>query len=565
MYFKICCFLKSKNVLILGLPFLFLIIFSEPAFANNPPTASATISPGTTINEGTLVTLSGKGIDPDLKDQLKYQWVQKGGTLVVLQGSGNSVYFTAPDVDSQTGLKFVFYVTDSQGLQASVVVNVTVNPIVMPPPATPPGAPANFAVTPTSGAITLSWSPPSNNGGSPITSYKIEVKVGAGSYTPLTNTPNTSFQHTGVTPGQTYTYRVFATNAVGTGNPSSSESAQVPQAPPPAVDHFPPIVNAEDETANPGEQVELTATASSATGMPLSYYWEQIAGVDIDFEGQGTPNISFTIPDEIESDTEIGFQITVSDGTLSDTDSVYVKVTSEDVTPPPSQPPTSGELIHWEFPDDIPIDADDEDGAYLNYDVEATDENGDDVPFECDPLSGSLFPIGETEVTCTAEDSNGDSVSDSFTITIVEPEGGFDDSTDDDSTDDDSTDDGPIVSRTSPFTVRIKSVEPTDQNGNPVNSFEKDSISYAKVLLDVKSSTSGLVTVNLFDSSMASLGLGSFKTNLNEGDLEIIVSFSVPRTAVIGSANLYAGVYSNWPNDGGVPLTTETSSIVRIK
>ena len=37
----------------------------------------------------------------------------------------------------------------------------------------------------------------------------------------------------------------------------------------------------------------------------------------------------------------------------------------------------------------------------------------------CDAISGALFPIGVTTVTCTATDAAGNTGSDSFTITVT--------------------------------------------------------------------------------------------------------------------------------------------------
>jgi predicted secreted protein with PEFG-CTERM motif len=90
-------------------------------------------------------------------------------------------------------------------------------------PYPPTGLTANPA-SPTS--ISLSWTAPQNTGGSAITGYMIEYKVGSGPYSVLV--PNTSlatYLHTGLTIGTTYTYRVSAINSIGTGAPSNEASA----------------------------------------------------------------------------------------------------------------------------------------------------------------------------------------------------------------------------------------------------------------------------------------------------------------------------------------------------
>lgn len=71
--------------------------------------------------------------------------------------------------------------------------------------------------------INLSWNIPAINGGSTITGYKIEVKKDSESFVVLSpNTgKSTTYSHTGLEEGSTYTYRVYAINGIGTSNPSS--------------------------------------------------------------------------------------------------------------------------------------------------------------------------------------------------------------------------------------------------------------------------------------------------------------------------------------------------------
>ncbi|MGI9233210.1 MAG: HYR domain-containing protein, partial [Woeseiaceae bacterium] len=54
------------------------------------------------------------------------------------------------------------------------------------------------------------------------------------------------------------------------------------------------------------------------------------------------------------------------------------------------------------------VQADDINGAVVTYaDPTATDTGGGTPTVSCDPASGSVFPIGETDVTCTADDGRG--------------------------------------------------------------------------------------------------------------------------------------------------------------
>ncbi|MGI0059644.1 MAG: fibronectin type III domain-containing protein, partial [Nitrosotalea sp.] len=74
--------------------------------------------------------------------------------------------------------------------------------------------------------INLSWTAPSDNGGTPITGYVIERSTDGGSTWSTiqsnTSSTDTTYYDTSVLPLLTYTYRVSAINDVGTCNPSNT-------------------------------------------------------------------------------------------------------------------------------------------------------------------------------------------------------------------------------------------------------------------------------------------------------------------------------------------------------
>ncbi len=89
-------------------------------------------------------------------------------------------------------------------------------------PFTKPGAPSQptgVGALPGSASATVSWAPPASDGGAPITKYTATANPGGGTCTwssgPFTCTI------AGLTNGQEYTFTVTATNASGTGPPSS--------------------------------------------------------------------------------------------------------------------------------------------------------------------------------------------------------------------------------------------------------------------------------------------------------------------------------------------------------
>ena len=93
-----------------------------------------------------------------------------------------------------------------------------------------PGAPTGLSATVMSQTvINLSWTAPTENGGSPLTGYRIEVSTDAGTRWIDAETDTgltaTTYEHTGLTPGQSHTYRVSAINIAGAGPPSGTVSA----------------------------------------------------------------------------------------------------------------------------------------------------------------------------------------------------------------------------------------------------------------------------------------------------------------------------------------------------
>ena len=99
-------------------------------------------------------------------------------------------------------------------------------------PPTVPGTPANVTASPTNGGASVSWTAPSN-GGSPLTSYTVTPYLGSTAQPTKTVTgapPATTTAMTGLQNGSAYTFKVSATNAIGTGPPSSASNSVEPTA-----------------------------------------------------------------------------------------------------------------------------------------------------------------------------------------------------------------------------------------------------------------------------------------------------------------------------------------------
>ena len=58
------------------------------------------------------------------------------------------------------------------------------------------------------------------------------------------------------------------------------------------------------------------------------------------------------------------------------------------------------------------------DGAPVSFSASAVDLVDGNVPTTCDHDSGETFPLGETQVTCSATDAAGNTGDATFTITV---------------------------------------------------------------------------------------------------------------------------------------------------
>ena len=101
------------------------------------------------------------------------------------------------------------------------------NPVI-----TVPGAPTDLSASAVGETqINLSWTAPGENGGAPISGYKIESSPdGNANWTELVaNTGNTTttYAHIGLAVGTTRHYRVSAINSAGAGDPSNIDDATV--------------------------------------------------------------------------------------------------------------------------------------------------------------------------------------------------------------------------------------------------------------------------------------------------------------------------------------------------
>jgi serine protease len=124
------------------------------------------------------------------------------------------------------------------------IVNAAAAVAAAAPPATVPGVPTNVAAAAGIGAIAVTWEPPANDGGSPITGYEAAVTSATTPGTPTTcSTEGTLSCTVSGLADDDYTVTVTAENAIGAGEPSDPVGPITVPAVSPA-DTQPPAVSA---------------------------------------------------------------------------------------------------------------------------------------------------------------------------------------------------------------------------------------------------------------------------------------------------------------------------------
>ena len=102
--------------------------------------------------------------------------------------------------------------------------------------ATPPGQVGYVLLQPGDGQIEASWSEPGDNGGLPVTGYRVEYRAGSGSWQTWPHSgAATTTTITGLSNGTGYDMRVAAINGAGTGPASAPEYATPEQPPEPTT------------------------------------------------------------------------------------------------------------------------------------------------------------------------------------------------------------------------------------------------------------------------------------------------------------------------------------------
>ena len=157
-------------------------------------------------------------------------------------------------------------------------------------------------------------------------------------------------------------------------------------------DTTPPVIT------TPGD---ITAEATDPSGAAVEFVVTALDDIDGQITPESTPASGSTFP---LGDTPVNCTATDAAG---NTATETFTITVQDTTPPTIT--TSGNLT---------VEATDSSGAVVVYSVTAEDDVDGAVAVTCTPASDSTFSLGVTTVTCEATDVAGNTVTESFTITV---------------------------------------------------------------------------------------------------------------------------------------------------
>jgi hypothetical protein len=276
--------------------------------------------------------------------------------------------------------------------------------------AIPPATPTISAVSGSNGQATVTFTPPTSNGGSAITGYTVSsVPAGGVDATP----GSTALTHTltGLTNGVAYTFTVTANNVAGSGTPAISLNSVTPAGPPGA----PAISNA---TASDASATVKFSAPSSDGGSPVTGYTVTSNPGNITASGPASPITVFGLTSGVAYTFTVTATNNAGTGVASNPSNSVIPIT---VTLPGAPTAVSALAGDTQIIVSFTAPADTGGGVISGYTV------------TCNPggatATGSNTPImvaglaNGTDYTCSVTATNSAGVSSASALAIPSPSG----------------------------------------------------------------------------------------------------------------------------------------------
>lgn len=233
---------------------------------------------------------------------------------------------------------------------------------------------------------------------------------------------------------------------------------------------------------------------------------------------------------------------------------------SSDVTLDECVTPDTTAPALTDMPADTTVEATSPDGATVDYTAPAATDDVDPEPtVTCDPPSGSVFALGTTTVTCTAQDSSGNTSSDTFDATVLDTTGPALDGLPDDTTAEATSSEGATVEFSLPTASDTVDVDPSVLCDPPSGStFPLGTTTVTCTATDTTgNSTTGSFDVTVVDTTPPPLVLSAALTELEPvtatGDDGAAVDYPTPT-----SDDSDATVVCDPPSGSTFPVGTTT-------
>ena len=386
---------------------------------NNPPTADA--GSGAIVDENQFIELDGSGSSDPEGSSLDYLWQQvddSGFTITLSDDAVAQPTFTTPYVETTTDLSFQLTVTDAGSKSSSDTISFRI--LYNHPPNANAGtdqkvnegdsvqlsASASSDIEDEDTSLTYSWQQVDSSG------YTITLSDA--------NTANPSFNAPEVAADTDLIFQLTVTDSLGkTGQDTVTITV---------LYNNPPSANAgANAQVNEGDSVELDGSASSdLEDSSLTYSWQQVdsSGHTISLSNPDTATPSFTAPNPVAADTNLIFQLTVTDS-LGKSSDANVTITVIYNTPPNATAGANQSVDENQVVQLNGSGSSDPEGGSLDYLWQQVDDSGYTITLSDPAIASPTFTAPEvaadTALTfnLTVTDSLGKTDQDNVTITVI--------------------------------------------------------------------------------------------------------------------------------------------------